>query len=211
MSLNLFVDAFWVSPYAFSSFVTLGEKRIAFDTRPVALQSAEQHRPEYRDRTFTGRVPALEHNGFWLAESSAIIEYLDDAFPDTLRALPVDLQQRARARQVMAWLRSDLLALREERPTTSMFYQRADRPLSPAGQQAAAKLVHVAGLLIPDGAKALFSGWSAADADLAFMLHRLILNGHDVPAKVRAFAEAQWARPSVRAWVERDRIPCLPY
>ena len=39
------------------------------------------------------------------------------------------------------------------------------------------------------------------------MLHRLILNGHDVPANIRAFAEREWARESVRAFVEHERAP----
>jgi glutathione S-transferase len=37
------------------------------------------------------------------------------------------------------------------------------------------------------------------------MLHRLILNGHEIPAKVRTFAETQWQRPSIRAFVEHER------
>jgi hypothetical protein len=43
------------------------------------------------------------------------------------------------------------------------------------------------------------------------MLHRLLLNGHDLPANVRAFAEAQWARPSVRGFVDRERATLVPY
>ena len=37
--------------------------------------------PAYRDRSLTAKVPALEHDDFWLAESSAIAEYLEEAFP----------------------------------------------------------------------------------------------------------------------------------
>jgi glutathione S-transferase len=111
----------------------------------------------------------------------------------------------------MAWLRSDLLALREERPTTTMFYERASAPLSAAGAAAAAKLSRVAEALLPRGATSLFGAWSAADTDLAFMLHRLILNRHPVPDGVQRFAEAQWQRPSVRKWVEHERPAYRPY
>jgi glutathione S-transferase len=111
----------------------------------------------------------------------------------------------------MAWLRSDLMAIREERSTVTMFYERATTPLSPAGQAAARQLLHVAELVVPDGATSLFGDWSTADADLAFMLQRLILNGHPVTEKLRAFADGQWARPSVRAFVERPRAPYVPY
>lgn len=205
--ITLYGDRFWISPYVYSCFVALREKELAFDVSEIALDKKEQHHPEYRDRTITAKVPALRHGDFWLAESSAIIEYLEEAFPAPKHRalLPTGVRERARARQIISWLRSDLLVLREERPTTTMFYQRASRPLSEAGQTAADKLLRAADLLIAEGATALFGGFSIADADLAFMLQRLALNGHPVPDKVRAFVNAQWARPSVRAFVERVR------
>src|SRR6185369_14322102 len=118
--LTLYHDTFWISPYVFSCFVTMKEKGLDFTIEEVALHDKAQEDPAYRDRTITGRVPAFSHGDFWLAESQAIIEYLDDAFPETPRALPADLKQRARARQVLGWVRSDLLALREQRSTHTM-------------------------------------------------------------------------------------------
>lgn len=43
----------------------------------------------------------------------------------------------------MAWLRSDLMALREERPTFTMFFEehRAKTPLSEKGKQHVEKVV----------------------------------------------------------------------
>ena len=209
----LYVDAFYISPYAFSCFVALREKGVAFAVREVPLQEKGQQRPEYRDASLTARVPALAHGDFWLSESSAIDEYLEETFPPPAHAAlyPRDLRQRARARQLQAWLRSDLGALREERPTTTMLYTRAERPLSAAGRAAAEKLVRVAERSLPPGAPQLFDTWSIADADLAFMLHRLICNDEAMPARLAAYAKAQWQRPSIREWVERERIPLVPY
>ncbi len=208
-AITLYGENRWISPYVFSCFVALREKNLPFELSSLKLDAGEQQLEAFRDRSLTGKVPALQHAGFWLAESSAIIEYLEDAFPAPAHpcVLPPDVRQRARARQVMAWVRSDLQALREERPTTTMFYEQASKPLSAAGRAAAEKLLRVADLLIPPGAAALFDSWCIADADLAFMLHRLILNGHEVPAKIRAFAAAQWQRPSVREYVEHARPP----
>ena len=210
-TLTLFADTFWISPYVFSCFVTLREKGLDFSVDPVALQSKEQEVPAFRDGTLTGRVPALRHGDFWLAESQAIIEYLEDAFPDTPRVLPRGARERARARQILSWLRSDLMPIREERSTATMFYERAAVPLSAAGDTAAAKLLRVADLLVPEGSGSLFGAWSQADSDLAFMLHRLLLNGHEVPAKIRAYAEREWQRPSVQEFVTRERAPYVPY
>ena len=209
--LQLHVDSFWISPYVFTAFVALKEKGLPFDTVTVALQDKAQLAPGYRDRSITGRVPSLVDGDFWLAESQAIVEYLDDAYPEAPRLLPAGVKDRARARQILAWIRSDLGALREERATHTMFYERAAAPLTAAGRAAAEKLVRVADLLVPAGATSLFGAWSIADSDLAFMLHRLILNGEEVSATARAFAEAQWARPSVRAFVEHPRPAYVPY
>jgi glutathione S-transferase len=210
-TLTLHGDRFWISPFFFSCFVGLREKGIAFDVATVALEERAHLQPGYRDRSITARVPALAHGGFWLAESSAIVEYLEEAFPPPRHPalLPRDLRARARARQVLSWLRSDLQPLREERPTTTMFYEPAHSPLSRAGAAAAEKLLRVAGQLLED--EAMTTEWSIAHADLAFMLHRLILNDHPVPPRIREFAEAQWRRPSVQAFVGHERAPYVPY
>jgi len=207
--LTLYTDAFWISPYVFTVFVALKEKGLPFETVSVALQDKAQLEPGFRDRSITGRVPSLAHGDFWLAESQAIVEYLDDAFPEAPRLLPASVRERARARQVLAWIRSDVGALREERPTSTMFYAHADAPLSAAGRAAADKLLRVTELLVPAGATSLFGAWSIADADLGFMLHRLLLNGDPVPERIAAYARAQWARPSVQEFVTHARPKTL--
>lgn len=211
--LTLYVDGFWTSPYAFSAFVALTEKGLPFTTREVNLHERAQSTPAFQARSVTGRVPVLEHGAFQLSESSAIVEYLEETFaPPTYPAvMPSKREDRARARQIMAWIRSDLMPIREERPTSTIFYEPSRTPLSEAGQAAARKLIAVASAFIPDGRTALFDAFSIADADLAMMLQRLIANGHDLPPKLTAFAAAQWRRPSVRAFVERPRPPYVPY
>lgn len=208
--LTLYTDGFFISPYAFSVFVALEEKKIPYALERVPLERSAQREPGYRERSVTGRVPVIDHDGFWLAESAAIVEYLEETFPEP-RVLPDGAHDRARARMVMHWIRSDLLAIREERPTHTMFYARAEKPLSPAGVAAAARLVETAERLVPEGRTSMFGAWSIADADLAFMLQRLALNDHPLPARIRAFLDAQWSRPSVRKWVELPRAPYVPY
>jgi glutathione S-transferase len=209
MAITLHSDRFWISPFVFSCYVTLREKGVPFEIVEVALDRKETQRPDYVAHTVTAKVPALVHDGFWLAESLAILEYLEEQFPSP-RALPADVRERARARQVLSFLRTDLNVLRDERPTTTMFYARAEAPLTAAGQAAADKLIAIAERLL-EGRTSLFSAWSIADADLAFMLQRLGLNGHDLGPRLGAFVEAQWARPSVQSYVERHRPAYVPY
>src|SRR5512144_2244412 len=142
MALTLYVDSFIISPYAFSVSVALEEKGVPYVWKTISLPDKAHHRPEYREASITGRVPAIDHDGFWLAESAAIVDYLDEVFvaPQYKRALPEDIKQRARARMVMHWVRSDLMPIREERSTHTMFYERATKPLSAAAQAAAHRL-----------------------------------------------------------------------
>jgi len=211
--LSLTVDVHWTSPYALSAFVGLKEKGLAFDVEPVALQRKEHHRADYLASSLTGRVPRLRHGDFHLSESSAIDEYLEEAFPPPgyPALFPSDLRERARARQLMAWVRSDLMPIREERSTYTLFYERTSKPLSARAEAAAARVLAVADALLASGRTTLFGAFCIADVDFALMLQRLLWNGYPAPPKVKAFADAQWARPSVRAWIEQKRPVYEPY
>ena len=208
-AIVLYGEPLWDSPYVFSVFVALREKGLPFEVRIVDLDRGEQHAAAYRDRSLTARVPCIEHRGLVLSESLAILEYLEEAFPPPghPRLLPEGTLDRARARQILGWLRSDLMPLRDERPTTTMFYARATTPLSERARAAADKLLRVAEQVIPAGEGDLFGAWSSADADLAFMLHRLILNQDAVPERTARWAARQWNRPSVRGYVDHARPP----
>jgi glutathione S-transferase len=211
--MKLYGETLSISPYVFSSWVALREKGVAFEPVAVALIDGAHRAPGYREVSLTSRVPALEHDGFHLAESGAIAEYLEEVFPPPAHPalLPSDRRQRARARQIMGWLRSDLGALRDERSTVTMFYRFRLPPLTAAGERDARKLCEVAEQVLPPGeGQHLFGAWCLADSELAFMLHRLLLNGHEVPPRVRAYAEGQWQRPSVRSFVELPRPAVVP-
>ena len=207
MAITLHGEKKWYSPYVFTAFVALKEKGLPFEVKELDLSKKETFTPDYLGHTLTAKVPAIEHDGFWLAESLAIAEYLAETFPFPKypRLFPADLQERGRARQLMLWIRTDLMPLRVERSTETMFYERAKAPLSKDAQAAAESLVRVMSAVHPEGRTQLFTDWSIADADRACCLHRLGLHGYELPKKLRAFVDAQWARPSVQAFVNHPR------
>jgi len=205
MPITLYVEPSFVSPYVCSCVVTLTEKKLPFEVRVLHADKGETRTADYMARTVTGRVPALEHDGFALGESTAIIEYLEDRFPET-PVLPKSIAQRARCRQLLSWMRSDdTEIIREERTASSIFYAPIKTPLSDKARAAAAKLLAVSDRLIQKHQPNLFDAWCIADADLAFLLHRLIANGDDVPEHIVTWAKAQWQRPSVAAFVNVKR------
>lgn len=203
---KLLVDAQYASPYALCAYVALREKQVDFEVDTVDLNAGAQGAAGFRTQSLTWRVPALVHGDFTLTESSAIAEYVDEMFLGT-RLYPLDPRQRAVCRQVQAWLRSDLAALRQERTTEVVFYGAKAAPLSGAAAAAAAKLLQVAGALLAPGRAHIAAAWSIADVDLALMLNRLVLHGDEVPPLLRDYAAAQWARPAVQEWVLKARPP----
>ncbi len=205
--LTLYIDSNHTSPYAMFAYVALKEKGLPFKTTQINIREKHHKVPDYQNLSVTGKIPTLVHGDFSLAESSAIIEYLEEIFPapEYPRLLPPDVRNRARARQIQAWLRSAILALRQERPTTVFFEpKKIDAPLSEAAFDDANKLISVADSLIHDAKGNLFGKWCIADTELALMLNRLVANGDAVPDKLVRYVKTQWTRPTVQAWVARQ-------
>ncbi len=202
--MQLCVDSRYASPYALSVFVALRVKQLEFALRTIDLYGGEHQSIDYATTSLTARVPTLAYGNFALSESSAITEYLEERFPKN-PLYPHDVQDRARARQVQAWLRSDLLSLRAERPTEVIFYQSKEAPLSESAAVDAEKLTRVGESMMADGRQYLFQTWTIADVDMALMLNRLVLHGDDVPGELKEYAERQWAHSAVREWLSMPR------
>jgi len=206
-NVTLYVGADFVSAFAMSAFVALKEKEIPFEIKKIDLKTKVNYLPEYRDLSLTCKIPTLVHDGFALSESSAISEYLDEAFPEPYhkRVFPHDIKHRAQARQIQAWLRSDLLVVRKERPADLIYSDTRRGSLSEEARIAVEKLFRIADTLLEGGKNNLFGEWSIADTDLAVMLNRLVANGDEVPENLVAYVRRQWERPSVQSWVRQNR------
>jgi glutathione S-transferase len=203
--LCLYVDARFISPYGLSAFVAMHEKGLRFEVRTVDLLANQQQGSGYAASSLTRRVPTLIYKGFALSESSAIAEYVNEVFEGP-PLYPTDSRARSRARQVQAWLRSDLESLRKERASEFMFLGWPVAPLS-AGAQAEAERLFFAAQSLLSTDEHLFGTWCIADVDLACMLNRLILCGDVVPDRLVGYAARQWQRPSVQLWLDRVHRP----
>lgn len=201
--ITLWSDANFYSPYVMSVYVALQEKGLTFSLKTLDLSKGEHLQSGWKGYGLTRRVPLLEVDTFELTESSAITEYLDERFapPEWERLYPHDIEKRARARQIQAWLRSDLMPIREERSTDVIFGGAKKPALSAEGQKTAAKLFETAGALLSHGKPNLFGEWCIADADLALMLNRLVIHGDEVPEPLADYATFQWQRASVQRFI----------
>lgn len=77
--------------------LVLAEKGLDWEGEILNLQQGDQHRPEYLALNPNGVIPTPVHDGKVIIESSIILAYLDDAFPEP-PLMPTDPALRARAR-----------------------------------------------------------------------------------------------------------------
>jgi glutathione S-transferase len=95
--------------------LVLEHKGLEFVSHPVNIMAGEHHDPEYVRLNPNHVVPTLRHAGQVLVESSLIIRYLDDAFPDPPMR-PADALGRYR---VDRWLMHIDEALHPAAPTVT--------------------------------------------------------------------------------------------
>lgn len=86
------------SPFGRSVLIALEEKGARY--RLAALAPGDSNTPAHLARHPFGRVPTLDHDGFVLYETQAILRYLDRVCPEPVLT-PADLRQAARMDQVM--------------------------------------------------------------------------------------------------------------
>lgn len=91
------------SVYVRSARLALEEKRVAYTLMEVDVFATGGLPTEYLQRHPFGRIPAFQHDGFRLYETSAIIRYVDEAFSGP-PLQPTEPLRRARMNQVISVL-----------------------------------------------------------------------------------------------------------
>jgi glutathione S-transferase len=86
------------SPFGRAALTALEEKGARYSFSPLAPGGLRS--PEHLARHPFGRVPVLEHDGFLLYETQAILRYLDRVLPNPALT-PADPKRAARMDQVM--------------------------------------------------------------------------------------------------------------
>ena len=89
--------------------IALELKGIEFENIPVNLLSSEQKGAAFTNRNPFGSVPMLEADGRDRAQSMALIEWLDEAYPEN-PLLPAGLEDRYTARELAYAIATELHA-----------------------------------------------------------------------------------------------------
>ena len=91
--------SFWRSSACYRVRIALNLKRVAFETAPVHLANNEQHEAAFKEINPQEIIPVLMHGGRVLRQSLAIMEYLDESWPEN-PLLPSVARDRQRSRAI---------------------------------------------------------------------------------------------------------------
>jgi glutathione S-transferase len=199
-----------LSPFVRKLLGYLGEKGIGFELKGVGIGDPD---PGFRAASPLGKMPAIDDDGYRLADSSAIIHYLEAKHPEP-ELIPADPQLRGRT---IWWeeFGDTLLAA----CSGKLFFNRvvAPRVLKREGDLAAAAQAEAEDLpkLLAYLEEAIpASGFLVGDrltlADLAAvspLVNVRHCSAGDDPArypKIAAWSAAILSRPSLAPWIAKD-------
>ena len=186
------------SPFGRSVLATLEEKGVAWQLAPV--QPTERKQPAHLARHPFGRVPVLEHDGFRLYETQAILRYLDRVLPSP-RLTPAD--PRAAAIMDLAMAVNDWYLFQGVANVIVFHRIISPRVLGGVPDEAAiAAALPQARTVIDElgrllGSKDYFAGDTASLADLH------LGPGVALMALTPEWAELSASQPGLVAWVAR--------
>ena len=109
--------SYWRSSAAYRVRIALNLKGLPYSTIPVHLvdNGGEQHAPDYHAINPQELVPTLVEGERVFRQSLAIIEYLDEMYPQTAPLLPADARSRARVRSLALAIACDVHPLNNSR------------------------------------------------------------------------------------------------
>jgi maleylacetoacetate isomerase len=98
---------YYRSTAAFRVRIALNIKGVPYESVSLHLRSGAHNAPEYRKVNPQGLIPALDDDGTLISQSLAIIEYLDEKFPEP-PLLPRALADRAHVRSMALNVAADM-------------------------------------------------------------------------------------------------------
>jgi maleylpyruvate isomerase len=104
---GIVLHGYWRSSAAYRVRIALNLKHLSYRQIGHDLRTNAQNDPAYKAIAPAGLVPALEHAGHIYVQSLAIIEWLEERWPDA-PLLPGAIEQRAIVRAMAATVAADV-------------------------------------------------------------------------------------------------------
>ena len=103
----MILHGYWRSGTSYRTRIALNLKGLSYEQKPVDLRTGDQRSEAYLALNPQGLVPALEVDGQVLTQSPAILEWLEERYPEP-PLLPSDLGVRAQVRAMAALVACDI-------------------------------------------------------------------------------------------------------
>lgn len=113
------LHGYWRSSAAYRVRIALNLKGVDYSQVTHDLRAGAQSVPDYRALAPQGLVPALEADGHVFTQSPAIIEWLEERYPERA-LLPADTGSRAIVRGMAALIACDIHPLNNLRVVTTL-------------------------------------------------------------------------------------------
>jgi glutathione S-transferase len=200
MALKLVIGNKNYSSWSFRPWIAMKVAGIAFEEEVISLDAAD-FKARVGTISGTGKVPALADGGVKVWESLAILEYLDETFPQA-RLWPAEAAARAHARAIAAEMHAGFAPLRRHLPM-NMWRPVIRRDLTPEVQANARRIEAMwtdCRTRFGGGSAFLFGAFGAADAMYAPVVSRFHTYGVEVAPAARAYMDAVMAVPAWREW-----------
>jgi glutathione S-transferase len=194
------------SPFAWKVWLTLEHKSIPHEAKRLSFDQDETKTPEFLKINPRGQVPAILDNGFALAQSNAICEYLEEHYPEK-PLLPKDAKGRATVRRLIAEADDQLYKTASDlmdRVLYTKAEERDQKAIAEAKAKLKEELAHWESYLTGD----YFAGNALSLADFAVYPYMRM------PVRVEERVAGLGLKrselpPKVGAWLAR--IEALPY
>lgn len=101
--------SFFNSSTSYRVRIALALKGLSYQYEGVNIRELANQAVDYVAHVNpSAAVPALDDDGFILGQSMAILDYLDQKYPDTYRLIPVNPQERARVLEFSSVISCDI-------------------------------------------------------------------------------------------------------
>ncbi len=200
MTFKLYIGNKCFSSWSLRPWVAMKHLGIPFEEGFVRLRTP-QTAESLAKVSPTGLVPVLDHDGRIVWETLAILEYLNDLFPEK-QLWPAELEARAFARSVATEMHSGFREVRYGWPM-NLRRPKSHKPLDEEGERQRARIETIWRECRERYGKEgpfLFGHFTAADAMYAPVVTRFDTYGGKLSPVTAAYVEAVLATPAMRQW-----------
>jgi glutathione S-transferase len=200
MAFKLYIGNKCFSSWSLRPWVAMKELGIAFEEGFVRLRTPETA-ANLANVSPAGTVPVLHHDGRIVWETLAILEYLNELFPEK-GLWPADRDARAFARSVATEMHSGFHEVRYGWPM-NLRRPKGYKPLDAEGEAQRRRIETIwreCRERYGAGGPFLFGQFTAADAMYAPVITRFDTYGGELAPVTRDYVQAMLATGAMRGW-----------